>query len=106
MNQIKFPEAPLSDDFAKNLMRQNDELVARFERLLHEQLGQTIAAIRITHETVIALDGGSPATARMQRHMVELIEQAVQQVRQGLRDLHSPMPEVRVEVPPFVAPIS
>ncbi|MEI6801618.1 MAG: histidine kinase [Burkholderiales bacterium] len=64
----------------------------RIAQNLHERLGQTMAAIRICHDTMGLLRQGkmSPEVARLDRQMGSLIDQAVRELRQALADLHAP----------------
>ena len=80
-------------DLTQKLMTQEKTLVKRLAQTLHDQLGQTMAAVRMAHETVIALQGVPvPASvARMQAQMGSLIGQAIRQVRQVLVDLRPPL---------------
>ncbi len=82
-------------DLTHKLMQQEKILVHRLAQSLHDQLGQTIAAIRMAHDTVVALQEGEPAGAvkRVQDQMGTLIGQAVHQVRQVLMDLRPPLLE-------------
>lgn len=75
------------------LMSQEKELVKRIARLLHDQLGQTIAAMRLIFDTMITLRPAKlPAKLqRLELQMQALIEQAILQMRVVLVDLHPPM---------------
>ncbi|MFM1907115.1 MAG: hypothetical protein RLZZ591_792 [Pseudomonadota bacterium] len=75
------------------LMTQEKNLVKNFAQTLHDHLGQTLAAIRMTHDTLAALQTTErPADlTRLDLHLGVLIQQAVQQVRQALVDLHPPL---------------
>ena len=75
------------------LMSQEKDLVKRIAKLLHDQLGQTVAAIRLIYETMTALGPAkvSPQLKRLDMQMQSLIEQAIQQMRMVLVDLHPPM---------------
>jgi len=79
------------------LMTQEKALVQRLAQVLHDQLGQTIAAIGLTHETIVALQGEQvpPNIAALQSHLGTLIGNAVRQVRQVLGDLRPPLLEER-----------
>lgn len=80
-------------ELTQKLMTQEKTLVKRLAQTLHDQLGQTMAAVRMAHETVIALQGEQvpAAVARMQAQMGSLIGQAIRQVRQVLVDLRPPL---------------
>lgn len=75
------------------LMTQEKTLVKRLAQVLHDQLGQTMAALRMCHETILTLqsDGGARDTERLQAQMGTLIAQAIRQVRQVLVDLRPPL---------------
>lgn len=80
-------------DLTQRLMTQEKALVKRLAQALHDQLGQTMAAIRMSHETIIALqkDKMSFGVDRLQAQMGTLIGQAIRQVRQVLIDLRPPL---------------
>ena len=72
------------------LMSQEKDLVKRTARVLHDQLGQSIAAIRLTFEAMGAL-APTKLSSKLQRldtQMYFLIDQAIQQMRQVLVELH------------------
>lgn len=82
-------------ELTQRLMQQEKTLVKRLAQVLHDQLGQTVAAIRMAHETIVALQKGhvpSPVE-RLQAQLGTLIGQAVRQVRQVLVDLRPPLLE-------------
>jgi signal transduction histidine kinase len=78
---------------ARRLMLQEKELVKRMAQALHDQLGQTMAAIRIVHETMGVLRRGkvSREYLRLDQQLGRLIDQANRQVRMVLGDLHPPL---------------
>lgn len=82
-------------ELTQRLMVQEKTLVKRLAQVLHDQLGQTVAAIRMAHETIGTLLGSNtPAPVeRLQAQMGTLINQAVRQVRQVLIDLRPPLLE-------------
>lgn len=82
---------------AKKLMMQERVLVRRVAQLLHDQLGQTLAAIRMCHETIgtLQLTGMPSAYGPLQQRMGTLIEQAIAQVRRVLVDLRPPLLETQ-----------
>ncbi|MEI8168686.1 MAG: PAS domain-containing sensor histidine kinase [Rhodoferax sp.] len=82
-------------ELTQKLMTQEKSLVKRLAQSLHDQLGQTMAAVRMAHETIIALQGNaiSPSVDRLQTQMGSLIAQAIRQVRQVLVDLRPPLLE-------------
>ena len=79
-------------ELTQKLMTQEKTLVKRLAQTLHDQLGQTLAATRMAHETVIALQGvAPPAIDRLQTQLGTLISQSIRQVRQVLIDLRPPL---------------
>lgn len=80
-------------DLTKKLMMQEKTLVRRLAQSLHDQLGQTMAAIRMAHETILTLQTGPtlPSIQRLQAQMGTLISQAIGQVRKVLIDLRPPL---------------
>ena len=79
-------------ELTQKLMTQEKTLVKRLAQTLHDQLGQTLAAVRMAHETIIALqDPAPPAIDQLQTQMGKLISQAIRQVRQVLVDLRPPL---------------
>jgi PAS domain S-box-containing protein len=82
-------------DLTQRLMNQEKVLVKRLAQTLHDQLGQTVAAIRMAHETVLTLQKGqlAPEVDSLQAQMGKLISQAIRQIRQVLVDLRPPLLE-------------
>jgi PAS domain S-box-containing protein len=82
-------------ELAHKLMSQEKVLVKRLAQALHDQLGQTLAAIRMSHEAILTLqvDLLPPEVDRLQSQMTTLIEQGIRQVRQVLIDLRPPLLE-------------
>lgn len=82
-------------DLTQRLMTQEKALVKRLAQALHDQLGQTMAAIRMVHETIVALqrDKTDPGIDRLEQQMGTLISQAIRQIRQVLIDLRPPLLE-------------
>jgi PAS domain S-box-containing protein len=82
-------------ELTQRLMQQEKTLVKRLAQVLHDQLGQTIAAIRVAHETILTLQGAEvlASVERLQAQLGTLIAQAVRQVRQVLIDLRPPLLE-------------
>lgn len=76
-------EAALSA-LAKQLMDQERRTTQRLAQALHDQLGQTLTALRLT------LDLGAAGSRQQAR---ELIDQALREVRQVLVDLRPPLLE-------------
>ncbi len=90
--QFKHIQTQLSE-LAQKLQMQEKTLVKRLSQELHDQLGQTLAAIRLAHETVINLQGNqvSAGVSRLQVHMGQQISLAIRQVRQVLVGLRPPL---------------
>lgn len=82
-------------ELTRKLMTQERVLVKRLAQVLHDQLGQTLAATRMCHETIIALltDEAPPEVRRLDVRLSTLIGQAIAQVRQVLVDLRPPLLE-------------
>ena len=80
-------------ELTQKLMHQEKTLVHQLALVLHDQLGQTLAAIRMVHEAMVALHKGTVPfdTRRFELKMDTLISQAVHQVRQVLVDLRPPL---------------
>lgn len=92
--EYKHSRAQLSE-LTQRLMTQEKTLVKRLAQALHDQLGQTMAAIRMAHETIITLQRGKTTSGidSLQSQMGKLISQAIRQVRQVLIDLRPPLLE-------------
>ena len=85
-------------ELTRRLMAQERTLVRGLAQTLHDHLGQTMAAIRMAHETILTLQneqGGvvSPVIIRMQGQISVLIGNAISQVRQVLMELRPPLLE-------------
>lgn len=80
-------------NLAHRLMSQEKDLVKRIAQALHDQLGQTTAAIRIIHDTMGVLRRGKESREylRLDAQLGRLIDQATRQVRKVLVDLHPPL---------------
>jgi hypothetical protein len=76
-------------ELTQRLMAQEKALVRSIAQSLHDQLGQTLAAIRMGHETMIAVQSGTASLELTQllTQQSARIGQAVRQVRQVLSDL-------------------
>jgi PAS domain S-box-containing protein len=76
-------------------MTQEKTLVKGIAQVMHDQVGQTMAAIRMAHETIVTLQNGhvSADMTRLQAQLGTLIGQAIRQVRQVLVDLRPPLLE-------------
>ncbi len=90
--QFKRVQTQLSE-LTQKLLLQEKTLVKRLSQELHDQLGQTLATIRMAHETVLNLQGDQvPAgVARLQAQMGQQISLAIRQVRQVLVGLRPPL---------------
>lgn len=82
-------------ELTRKLMSQEKTFVKRMVQTLHDQLGQTMAAIRMVHETMVLMqkDKVSHEINRLDQQLGTLINQAIRQVRQVLLDLHPPLLE-------------
>ena len=82
-------------DLTQKLMSQEKTLVKRLALALHDQVGQTMAAVRMAHETSVAMQAGQipPEVDRLQAQLGVLIGQAIRQIRQVLIDLRPPLLE-------------
>lgn len=82
-------------ELTRKLMTQERVLVKRLAQVLHDQLGQTLAAVRMCHETMVDLQSATPPPEGLvlQQRMGTLIGQAIAQVRQVLQDLRPPLLE-------------
>jgi len=85
-------------DLTQRLMSQERALVKGMAQTLHDHLGQTMAAVRMAHETVLTLQESlhlvpPPEVARLQGQMGVLIGHAIGQIRQVLVDLRPPLLE-------------
>ena len=77
-------------DLTQQLMHQEKETTRRLAQALHDQLGQTLTAIRLTFDAAPKSpmeDQGGTLVARLD----QLIDQAIAQVRQVLVDLRPPL---------------
>jgi PAS domain S-box-containing protein len=90
--QFKRVQTQLSE-LTQKLLMQEKTLVKRLSQELHDQLGQTLAAIRMAHETVLNLQGDQApvGVARLQAQLGQQISLAVRQVRQVLVGLRPPL---------------
>jgi len=78
---------------ARKLMLNEQDNFSRLARAMYDQLGQTLAAIRLTHDAMGAVRGTeeSQELVLMDQRLDTLIEQGVRQVRQVLADLCPPL---------------
>jgi PAS domain S-box-containing protein len=82
-------------NLARKLMLQEKELVKQVAQILHDQLGQTLAAIRVVHEAIGATRRGKneAEAERLELKLAGLIDQAIGEVRMVLVELHPPLLE-------------
>jgi PAS domain S-box-containing protein len=82
-------------ELTTKLLSQEKMLVKRLSQVLHYQLGQTMTAIRMIHETIMASQRATfpVEIERMERQLGALIGQAIRQIRQVLMDLRPPLLE-------------
>lgn len=92
--QLQHSRAQLAE-LTRKLMTQERVLVKRMAQVLHDQLGQTLAAILMCHETMAAqqLADAPSYDKQLQERMGILIAQAISEVRQVLIDLRPPLLE-------------
>ncbi|MEY4099070.1 MAG: hypothetical protein RL300_241 [Pseudomonadota bacterium] len=92
--QLQHSRAQLAE-LTRKLMKQERVLVKRLAQILHDQLGQSLAAIRMCHETMADLHTAPLSTEiqNLQERMGKLIGQAILQIRQVLQDLRPPLLE-------------
>lgn len=82
-------------ELTAELLSQEQMLIKRLSLVLHDQLGQTMTAIRMVHETILASQPSPPAIEmqRLEHQLNSLINQAIRQIRQVLMDLRPPLLE-------------
>ena len=92
--ELQQSKAQLTELTAK-LLTQEKAFVKRLSQVLHDQLGQTMTAIRMVHETILASQGEnlSSGMQRLEQQLGVLIGQAIRQIRQVLIDLRPPLLE-------------
>ena len=90
--QLEQSRAQLAE-LTRKLMTQERVLVKRLAQVLHDQLGQTLAAIRMCHETILSIELTKTPTEyqHLQERLGILIGQAIAQVRQVLVDIRPPL---------------
>ncbi|WP_296490733.1 PAS domain S-box protein [Rhodoferax sp.] len=90
--QLQHSRSQLAE-LTRKLMTQERVLVKRLAQVLHDQLGQTLAAIRMCHETILSIElAQTPAEYQhLQVRLGSLIGQAIAQVRQVLVDIRPPL---------------
>lgn len=78
-------------DLAQQLMTQEKVTTQRLAQALHDQLGQTLTAIRLAFDLAVAqAPADAPAAPNLQR-IGTLIDQAIREVRQVLVTLRPPL---------------
>jgi signal transduction histidine kinase len=95
-SQAKFRQSRTQlSELTQRLMTQEKTLVKQLAKTLHDQLGQTLAAVRMAHETIQTLQPKETplAVQKQQAQLGKLVGQAIQQVRQVLVDLRPPLLE-------------
>ncbi|HJV60593.1 MAG TPA: response regulator [Albitalea sp.] len=77
----------------QQLMAQEKTTTRRIAQSLHDQLGQTLAAMRLSFDVVQSVQSAPPDSAprRHAERVSALIDQAVREVRQVLVDLRPPL---------------
>lgn len=77
----------------QQLMAQEKATTRRLAQSLHDRLGQTLAAIRLTFDAIDAMPPEQRVAAfeREATRIGELVDQAVREVRQALIDLRPPL---------------
>lgn len=78
-------------DLAQQLMHQEKETTQRLAQALHDQLGQTLTAIRLTFDATPMGAQEIQAGGKARQQLGGLIDQAIKQVRQVLVDLRPPL---------------
>jgi signal transduction histidine kinase/CheY-like chemotaxis protein len=77
--------------FAQRLLDQEKETARRLALALHDELGQTLAALRLTLDAWLARDGTDPAREALMDRIDQLAGDANRQVRQTLMQLRPPL---------------
>lgn len=82
-------------ELTQRLLDQEKLASRRLAQMLHDQLGQTLGAIRLTFDTLEPrlAEPPTPRTQERARALGFLIDQAIQQVREALVELRPPMLE-------------
>ncbi|MDB5895792.1 MAG: hypothetical protein JWQ88_3323 [Rhodoferax sp.] len=78
-------------DLTQRLMHQEKETTRRLAQALHDQLGQTLTAIRLSFDAATALVSGMDAAGLAAQRHGQLIDQAIREVRQVLVELRPPL---------------
>lgn len=82
-------------ELTQRLMEQEKVMTRRLAQTLHDRLGQTLAAMRLSFDAVTArLQGLAPPDVEQRARSVgQLIDQAIREVRQALVELRPPLLE-------------
>lgn len=79
-------------ELAQQLMTQEKTTTRRLAQALHDQLGQTLTAMRLSFDAVSAVAAQNQTAANPHGvHLSGLIDQAIREVRQVLVDLRPPL---------------
>ncbi|APW37249.1 hypothetical protein RD110_08610 [Rhodoferax koreense] len=78
-------------DLTQRLMHQEKETTRQLAQALHDQLGQTLTAIRLTFDATPVRSTGSTSADPASQRLGQLIDQAIREVRQVLVDLRPPL---------------
>lgn len=78
-------------DLAQRLMHQEKETTHKLAQALHDQLGQTLTAIRLTFDSAPPPSPASSGHDNVNTRLNGLIDQAIRQVRKVLVDLRPPL---------------
>jgi PAS domain S-box-containing protein len=79
-------------ELAQQLMTQEKTTTRRLAQALHDQLGQTLTAIRLTYDAALSdVQAQAGASTALSQRISGLIDQAVREVRQVLVDLRPPL---------------
>lgn len=82
-------------ELTQRLMEQEKVMTRRLAQTLHDRLGQTLAAMRLSFDAVTArMQGVAPPDVEQRaRSIGQLIDQAIHEVRQALVELRPPLLE-------------
>ena len=78
-------------DLAQRLMHQEKETTRQLAQALHDQLGQTLTALRLSFDAAPALSSRMDTAGLAAERHGRLIDQAIREVRQVLVDLRPPL---------------
>ncbi|HEV8689862.1 MAG TPA: PAS domain-containing sensor histidine kinase, partial [Ideonella sp.] len=77
--------------FSQRLLEQEKATTRRLAQALHDELGQTLAAMRLIYDACATPPVGAPSPNGLMRQLDQLINDANRQVRQVLVDLRPPL---------------